>query len=360
MAVVGPTGGRGGGRGLFAGRPLRAGEVALQEMPLLAWPAEAFAGVCCAGCLRLCAPGTAMACPGGCGAAVFCSETCWLNSGGHDKLHHPPGVCRGLKMLRESAASVEERDAARFLLLAYNAKLYHSAAFQQLWGLVAAGQHAQQVRLQSLVELVHAALGPQATASVGEATALLARDGANGFAIMGPRKEDGERQARGFAIYPALAMTNHECLPNCVRYDDFDGTDRTGLFPHSQAPPNNMLLQLRTLHALPQGEELLLAYFPLDWDLEERRERLAQDYGFECTCGRCRLEASWESNEPVTGAVGGSEVTEDYLGAFCLKYICPDDDCGGTMGPLDGSDVCACNCCGFCRSEAEFQASLNE
>merc|ERR1711924_393699 len=105
----------------------------------------------------------------------------------------------------------------------------------------------------------------------------------------------------GFAIYPALAMTNHECLTNCVRYDDFDGTDRTGLFPHSQAPPNNMLLQLRTLHALPQGEELLLGYFPLDWDLEERRERLAQDYGFECMCGRCRLEASWESNEPVTG-----------------------------------------------------------
>jgi len=267
-------------------------------------------------------------------------------------------------MLRESAASTEERDAARFLLLAYNAKLHHPTAFQHLWGLVAAGHHAQQLRLQPLVELVHAALGPQATATVGEAASLLARDGANGFAIMGPRREDGERQARGFAIYPTLAMTNHECLPNCARFDDFDGTDRTGLFPHSQAPPNNMLLQLRTLHALPQGEELLLGYFPLDWDLEERRERLAQDYGFECNCGRCQLEASWDSEGgpegPVKWVSGGAEVTEDYLGAFCLKHICPDDGCGGTMAPLDGTDVCACNCCGLCRSEAEFQASLNE
>lgn len=349
--MAGPAGGRGGGRGLFAGRALRAGEVAAEELPLLAWPSEAFAGVCCARCLRLCEGGTAAACPRGCGSAVFCSEACW-QAAHTDPLCHSEGVCQGLRQLRESGATTEERDAARFILLAYGAKVYSPEAFSKLWSLVPAGHHCQQIRVEALAELVTAILGHTAQASAEEVAALLARDGANGFAIMGPRREDGERQMRGSAIYPGLAMANHECLPNMVRFDDFD-TPATW--------PVNMRLELRTIQAMPAGEELLLGYFPLDWGLEERRKRLRDCYDFICTCSRCQLEASWEAEEEDAGppaAAGG--VTEDYLSVFFLKHVCPVEDCGGSMAPLDGDDGCVCNCCGHRRSDAEFLASLNE
>ena len=37
------------------------------------------------------------------------------------------------------------------------------------------------------------------------------------------------------------------------------------------------------------GVEVTACYFPLTWDYEERRERCQEQYGFECTCPRCKV-----------------------------------------------------------------------
>ncbi len=37
------------------------------------------------------------------------------------------------------------------------------------------------------------------------------------------------------------------------------------------------------------GVEVTACYFPLTWDYEERRERCQEQYGFECTCSRCKV-----------------------------------------------------------------------
>ncbi len=48
----------------------------------------------------------------------------------------------------------------------------------------------------------------------------------------------------------------------------------------------------RALHDLPAGEEITQSYFPLSVGYLERQKRLQEDYGFTCTCPRCKVGAS--------------------------------------------------------------------
>jgi SET and MYND domain-containing protein len=56
-----------------------------------------------------------------------------------------------------------------------------------------------------------------------------------------------------------------------------------------------------------------------------------------------------------------------YLSVFLLKYLCPNEGCGGTMAPVHGSsssssggEVCECSVCGALRTEAQFLAELQQ
>ena len=165
------------------------------------------------------------------------------------------------------------------------------------------------------------------------------------------------------------SLINHDCLPNLARFDSFDA-------PVS-VPGANTAVQIRALHDIPAGEEVTLSYFPLPWTFPERQERCQQEYGFTCTCGRCKEEAAWPSEEGGVGDAamadaGGSgagseqqqgeadgEPDAGYISMFMMKFVCPEEDCLGTMAPLQlGSDVAECNVCGHMRTEAEFLAEL--
>ncbi len=48
-----------------------------------------------------------------------------------------------------------------------------------------------------------------------------------------------------------------------------------------------------------------------------------------------------------------------YIQVFLLKFVCPRDDCFGTMAPAAvGSSLHECNMCGFRRSEEAFMRDL--
>ena len=53
---------------------------------------------------------------------------------------------------------------------------------------------------------------------------------------------------------------------------------------------------------------------------------------------------------------------ESYLDIYFAKYVCPHEDCGGTLIPLPGSEptsgAACCNVCGMLRSEKTFQQQL--
>ena len=51
-----------------------------------------------------------------------------------------------------------------------------------------------------------------------------------------------------------------------------------------------------------------------------------------------------------------SEIDSGYVQMFIMRYLCPQEDCGGTLAPILGSDVQECNRCSHKRTNAEFMA----
>lgn len=132
-----------------------------------------------------------------------------------------------------------------------------------------------------------------------EAGAALAAEERCGYGIMAPCGPGGERRLRGTGLYPTAALLNHECMPNLARFDAFDaaplpaggGGGGGGVLsnPVTPYPGDNARIAFRALHALPAGEELTCAYFPLHLSLAERQARCRGQYGFTCTCPRCMV-----------------------------------------------------------------------
>ncbi|OAA68272.1 oxysterol-binding protein [Niveomyces insectorum RCEF 264] len=73
------------------------------------------------------------------------------------------------------------------------------------------------------------------------------------------------------AVYPKVALINHDCRPNVVN------TDRA-------RDGRRVIVATRDIAA---GEEVLTTYIPLLASTAARRARLAQ-YGFHCGCAACR------------------------------------------------------------------------
>lgn len=269
--------------------------------------------------------------------------------------------------------------------------------------------------------------------SVEELAALLRKEQLNSYGIMLPPGPGGARRLRGGGIYPRCSLINHECIPNAARFDDFDGAAPAGATAAAAAAaaaqaaaaggvssgyPANTVVSIRAMHDLPAGTEVVQSYFPLNWDLAERRQQARGVYGFDCACPRCLTEAApgwggsdgsgseWETEEggseeemdeaseeqqhhhhhehtatqhaqhggtqqdasggacAASGSGGGGggddrgPLDPTYLQLFMLKYMCPGESCFGTMAAVAGSDACECNVCGRRRTEAEFLAEL--
>jgi SET and MYND domain-containing protein len=215
-------------------------------------------------------------------------------------------------------------------------------------------------------------------------TKLIEIESVNSYGLPAPllpgAENEADRRLRGSGVYSLASRVNHECLPNVARFDDFDGASTT-------APGSNAALSLRTLHALPAGEEITQSYFPLTWSFLQRQERCREQYGFICRCPRCTEEATWPPEEQgaetpedvalvkemsnavltanmmdIPGVTGKEKDLADagYIHVFLFKYICPREGCGGTMAPLSQhqSHELQCNVCGNVRTEAEFLAEL--
>ena len=51
-------------------------------------------------------------------------------------------------------------------------------------------------------------------------------------------------------------------------------------------------------------------------------------------------------------------IDASYIDIYLLKFMCPNDDCHGTLVPQLGTDKSVCDMCWQARSEAEFMAEL--
>ncbi|GAB4815909.1 hypothetical protein N2152v2_002955 [Parachlorella kessleri] len=407
------------GRGLVAQTAIESGEVVLQELPLMLYPQESWRRSVCSFCLRsLALAGAAVVACSSCQHAGYCSQAC-AAAAAADPASHSQLVCRCLAACNMAGLTDEQQTSLHFLLRATSlrqaaAQAGTAGAAPRYAALCSLAGGAGPAELGSMeVRELHGRLG-HALAAAGAAAALpslqevgdlLRKEAINGYGIMAPSGPEGERQVRGGGIYPRAALVNHDCLPNLARFDCFDTPAAA-----AQAPGANTAIQLRALHDIPPGEELTQSYFPLTWHYSERQQRCLEQYGFTCTCPRCKEEATWQSSDDEGSdewmtddeagkgegeACGLGEVAEGdadarglahsavdsaaaasgtasaavvkegpqadaaYISVFLLKYVCPRPECFGTLAPAQqGSDTSECNMCGMRRTEAEFLAEL--
>eukprot|EP00897_Mesotaenium_endlicherianum_P003106 jgi/Mesen1/2823/ME000172S01965 len=344
----------GRGRGLVASRRIGGGEVVLRDSPLLAYVDHGAKERCCSFCFRLLStprkskkksgkawrrsdtlpPGSFEApvgvrCPG-CNECYFCNASCQAAGAAR---WHTLRVCEALRHLAEAGAGLEDDEAksdARFLIGCYDLVIPSATSSpHQLQAAAPAsstsplatdvapsaapgGARPLDVLLQldgggdtppvtPRVDALHAFV-QMATSGweVGEGSdhtpagsiqlavtkegtaAFLARGDRNLFGLMDAFTPGKGRSVRAYALYPLAALLNHGCYPNVCRFDD---VDRPG--------EGNTDMYVRAMCDVPPGGELCLSYFPVDWSLGVRRERLRDEYGFECACERCSLEEGW-------------------------------------------------------------------
>ncbi|PHT39023.1 Histone-lysine N-methyltransferase ASHR2 [Capsicum baccatum] len=367
---------QGKGRSLIATQPLKPGQIILRDTPLLLYPASPFNNKFCSNCFRI-IQCSHIPCPS-CPYAFFCSANCQSKS---ISTSHTPWVCQSLSGMINSLhfpkLSVDQQVEALFLVAAYNLAVVSPSSFRVL--LFLQGDWGGSVVSEAGVDFLHSVVGSCPNMNVGEfgfskelTAALLAKDKVNAFGLMEPFDPDrgsGERGVRAYGIYPMASFFNHDCLPNACRFEyvDSDGDSMS-----------NTDIVVRVLHDVPEGREICLSYFPVNFKYFERQKRLKEDYGFTCKCDRCVVEANWSDQEEEDamdkeGEGSGEEEDEameedmddeenvnveveegdqDFPHAyFFLRYMCNRENCGGTLAPLPPSDaspstVMECNVCG--------------
>ncbi|KAH1089187.1 hypothetical protein J1N35_016444 [Gossypium stocksii] len=373
----------GRGRALVASQPLKAGQIILQDSPIVVYSAFPLvkpqsSASYCDNCFRiLSSSANVVPCPL-CSHHPFCGLNCLTAATASS---HSPWVCQALSRLRDCPSlfsqPLEQQVQARFLIAAYNLALVSPSDFQVLLSLQGQYSPSDAPAAEFLHSLISSVCPPPSLLiSIELTAALLAKDKLNAFGLMEPisLQQDGERSARAYGIYPKASFFNHDCLPNACRFDYLDS-----------APDQNTDMIVRMIHDVPIGREICLSYFPVNLNYSARQKRLAEDYGFTCNCDRCKVEAHWsdneadviddsgtveenedeeimeEDNDEQMVASEGDEVGEaDFPHAyFFVRYMCNREKCWGTLAPLPPSNdvqskVLECNVCGDLKSEEDM------
>ncbi|RYE99563.1 MAG: SET domain-containing protein-lysine N-methyltransferase [Methanobacteriota archaeon] len=94
---------------------------------------------------------------------------------------------------------------------------------------------------------------------------------------------------RGAGVFPAGALLNHSCAPNCVpMYLPSTHPEVVALQAKDMPPLVAPLVQVfRTTRAVSAGEQLCHSYVELAATQQQRRHELQDAYGFTCCCTVC-------------------------------------------------------------------------
>ena len=124
---------------------------------------------------------------------------------------------------------------------------------------------------------------------------------------------------RAVAIYPrVLAMANHSCWPSAVRIDPCPQPSLACEAIESNASVTlAAALSYRALEPLSAGTEVTQSYVGIGWPQRPdegemsaedqarfvpRNDYLQHEYGFRCTCTRCKLEESLPDSDAEQGS----------------------------------------------------------
>ena len=267
-------------RKVVASRPLQRGTTILTEAPIvpaLLHPKQW--SLRCHGCFSK--PKIQLLRCSRCQSFWYCTKACQRTDW---KIHKKE--CTALSQQQEGEHTTECLADTLLLARVFRMKQFNPEAFQTVEDLVfhdeAINHHQDN---SSIAQLTMALLDDDSEITVRDIETMLARFEANNFGIV-----DELLFLVGAGIYPAGAMLNHSCHPNCaIRYDT----------------NNNNAMVIRCMVDVAEGEELCHSYIDLASTSIERRETLKHTYGFDCHCERCTdSSGKWQHVDQWLGVDG--------------------------------------------------------
>lgn len=132
-------------------------------------------------------------------------------------------------------------------------------------------------------------------------------------------------------VWPAAALINHSCAPNC----------------HAMLLGDRLVV--RAAHDIPAAAEVTLSYLgpQLFAPAAERQAELKQQWGFDCSCSRCKAEARYAGSRG-----GSSSLAQELQSAYSrCQQLSPELDVA-----VDEEDVAALR--GIQQELLGLQASL--
>jgi hypothetical protein len=133
-----------------------------------------------------------------------------------------------------------------------------------------------------------------------------------GAAAAGSKAAGFAQGGEGRALFPGIAMVNHDCNPNARTFQEAVEEGGVGVGGDDGAP--RRVLEAR--RDIAAGEEITISYVPTTWVKAARAARLGASWGFACACTRC------------------AAAHDDSLAARCRA-------CGGAGRVFDGAPACA-------------------
>ncbi|KMR04866.1 protein isoform b [Lasius niger] len=269
------------GRGMFATRDIRAGELIFTDVPLLIGPR------CYSKYLPMCVVCYKNNCPlfpcdHGCGLPI-CSTEC------ENSTSHSQTECRLLREWMPTCGSTWSKD----LLLAVVPIRGLTLSKEQRKLLYAFECHSNLTRNHEIDLLKRNVNNLPSEEQMKLMRRICGVFNTNSFEVVVARNEDST-SLRG--LYPMGSLQNHCCVPNTKHH--FDDQQR---------------LQVSAALPITAGEELTMSYTDLLWDTSSRRQFLRATKHFSCECSRCSDPSEFGSQ----------------LGAL----LCAKDDCSGHLLP---------------------------
>lgn len=114
---------------------------------------------------------------------------------------------------------------------------------------------------------------------------------------------DEEMDGFAYGVFPNAAYMNHSCHPNAMITWAFMGNPAPSIGDEFRLTEcaDRMTMIVRSMTNIREGEEIMISYVNISKPLEERREILESNYGFDCYCPCCEQDLKSKDNSANEG-----------------------------------------------------------
>lgn len=298
--------GHGVGRYLVASKAFKPGDVVLRNQPSTYLLSTEYWGDKCLRCFNPAYQGSSLMQCAKCKKATYCGRNCQVGDWKQHKFEcphvqtvlsqnlPPSAVNEVLLLLRSTGIRATQPSECRK---------------QPDGSILCGGNHSEGVYYNPLTPVESADLilasvtGRHCQAENPYLLRRLQQFHCNNFGVV-----DDLINCIGSAEYPATALLNHSCVPNCVlRYD---------------LSPGGPILAVTAIAPIAEGDELCHSYTDCSSPTFQRQQRLRDTYKFTCQCKLC--SATISSGESLDRSLSSAAIGPLMTSPLELRQIVSD------------------------------------